>query len=107
MMPIYRLTFAITYRFVDERGTASTISFDANAQLPFTDVQYAATLVADRLVALSSAHLVGYTITYNVIYTETERAQPQSRVERKGMIGFLTAQGKSVTYQIPAILPEL
>jgi hypothetical protein len=106
-MPIQRPTLSVTYRFVDERGTTSTISFDATAQLPFDTIQRAAGAIGEHLTALSAARLVGYTITYSVMFEEHERSQPGSRVEHKGVISFGTAQGKTVTYQIPAIRPEV
>jgi hypothetical protein len=106
-MSTHRPIVSVTYRFIDGRGKAASISFDADATQTLDSIHQAAAAVADQLMLVSNATLVGYTLTYSVLYLSPERQSTDSRVEHKGVIGFRTAQGKQVTYQIPAIRMEL
>lgn len=89
--------WSVEYRFVDNNNNSATTGVNFPIALTLAEVQNAATQVANRLVALSDAVLVSYTITTG--YREDAAIAPpdSSEVERKLVIPLNTALRQGAT----------
>ena len=101
---VNRPSAQLTFGMVDGTGSKTTMSFD----VPYDTLAAAAVAAGDVLRPLiqtvTGCTIVSQSLTYSS--TDNAPASPtvDSRIERKGVIQFLTAAGKTVNYSIPGIL---
>lgn len=97
-------TATLDFTFRDESGSIGhTLIHVPYATLAAVAIAAADVIVA-AMAALSGATCLGYKLTYGK--TETEPADPAafSRVEDKGQFIWRTADGRTASFTIPAIL---
>jgi hypothetical protein len=98
-----RPTATLTYVVQDETGSKSNFSLDV-PQTTLMDVAMTAAGVLRPLIqAITDCAVLSYSLTYSSFDDAPEAAGVNSRVERKGIFQFLTANGKKVAYQVPGI----
>jgi hypothetical protein len=102
-----RPSASATFVLLDETGSRSTVQFD----IPKTTLVEAAFLGVGGLRALiatlTNCAVISQSVTYSQHDTTPEVPAAGSRVERKGVFTFRTAAGKTATYQIPGIIPDV
>lgn len=94
----------LTFVMRDETGSRATISFDVPYATDAETAIGAANLLRPLLAALTGCTIISQSLTYSQVENAPAPAAAGSRIERKGAVQFLTAAGKTVTYQIPGIL---
>lgn len=101
---IEKPTASLVYSLVDETGSNSTFSLDV-PEATLADVALTAAAALRPLIeACTDCEVVAYNLTYSSRNTTPAPAGGGSRVERKGVLQFLTAAGKVATYQLPGII---
>jgi len=99
-----RPTAQLTYGVVDGTGSKGTMQFD----IPYGTLAAAALAAADVLRPLiqtvTGCVITSQSISYSSVDNNPGLPTVDSRIERKGVLQFLTAAGKTVTYSIPGIL---
>jgi hypothetical protein len=104
MAVVEKPTASLTYTLQDETGSTSTFSLD----VPQTTAADAALTAAAALVpfinAATDCTIVGYQLTYGARDTAPPAAAAGSRVERKGVLQFITEAGKIATYSLPGVI---
>ncbi|MBK9943664.1 MAG: hypothetical protein IPP13_18815 [Kouleothrix sp.] len=104
---INRPTAQLTFVLVDGTGSRATMSFD----VPYDTLAAVAIAAADVLRplinALTGCVVVSQSLTYSSVDNTPAAPAADSRVERKGVVQFLTAVGKTVSYSIPGIWPTM
>jgi hypothetical protein len=102
-LPSAQLTFGMR----DSSGDIGRVQFD----VPYGTLAAVALAAADVLrplvQALTGCAIVSQSLTYGSTDNTNPAAQPNSRVERKGVFSFFTAAGKTVHYSIPSFLFSL
>ena len=96
-------TAQLTYGLVDETGSRSTIQFDVPYGTLTSLVITAAGVLRPLLAALTGCAIVSQSLTYSETDNAPTAPAAGSRIERKGLVSFFTAVGKTVSYQIPGI----
>lgn len=101
---VERPTASLTFTLVDETGSKGNVSFDV-PQDTLADVALTAAATLRPLIeACTDCEVVGYALSYSARNTTPAAAGAGSRVERKGVLTFNTAAGKTATYTIPGII---
>lgn len=101
---IERQTASLTYTLQDETGSKSTFSVDV-PESTLADVALTAAAALRPLIeACTDCEVISYALTYSARNTTPAAAAVNSRVERKGVLQFLTAAGKIATYQLPGVV---
>jgi hypothetical protein len=101
---IEKPTASLTYSLQDETGSTSTFSLDV-PESTLADVALTAAAALRPLIeACTDCEVTGYALTYSSRNTTPAAATANSRVERKGVLQFLTAAGKIATYQLPGVI---
>jgi len=97
----------LTVKLVDREGNVSSPSFRFGALLDVTDFIDAIPItLVPAIAALSNAEVAGWTLTHSATDPDVPAVtQPveASDVERKGRWSLRTANGHSVTVEIPSI----
>lgn len=101
---IEKPTASLTYTLIDETGSTSSFSLDVPESTPADVALTAAATLRPLIEACTDCAVTGYSLTYSARNTTPEAAAANSRVERKGVLQFVTAAGKIATYQLPGII---
>lgn len=101
---IEKLTAALTYTLVDETNSKSTFSLDVPQSTAADVALTAAAALRPLIEACTDCEVVSYQLTYGARNTTPAAAGAGSRVERKGVLQFLTEVGKVATYQLPGVI---
>lgn len=99
-----RPTAALVYSLVDETGSKSTFSLDCPSSTLADVALTAAAALVPLVQAASGCTVVSYNLTYGSRDTTPPAADAGSRVERKGVLQFITGAGKVATYSLPGII---
>ena len=102
-----RPTAQLTYTLLDGTGSRASMAFDVPYDTLAAVAIGAANVLRPLISALTGCEVVAQSLTYSTVNNLPLGADPESRVERKGVVTFLTANGKTVSYQIPGILSSL
>ena len=100
-------TAQLTFGLMDETGSRATIAFDVPYGTLASVAITAAGLLRPLLQALTGCTIVSQSLTYSEVDNAPAAPAAGSRVERKGLVQFYTAVGKTVSYQIPGISNSL
>jgi hypothetical protein len=101
---IERPTASLTYTLQDETGSKSNFSLDV-PESTLADVALTAAAGLRPLIeACTDCEVLSYALTYSSRNTTPAAAAAGSRVERKGVLQFITAAGKIASYQLPGII---
>lgn len=99
-----RPTAQLTYTLIDGTGSRGTMQFD----VPYGTLAAAAIAGASALrlliEALTGCVVVSQSLSYTSVDNAPSAPMADSRIERKGVVQFLTAAGKTVNYSIPGIV---
>lgn len=99
-----RPTAQLTFGMVDGSGSKGSMQFD----VPYDTLASVAIAAADVLRPLiqtvTGCRIVSQNLVYSSVDNAPAAAAADSRIERKGVLQFLTETGKTVTYSIPGIL---
>lgn len=94
----------VTFVLQDETGSTASVGFNVPAATTIADAVTAATAMVAHLDGISTATVLGWSISYNASEQGAGAAPgSESRVERKGAFVMGTAAAKKVTYQVPSI----
>lgn len=104
---VERPTASMTFGLLDETGSRSTVSFDVPEGTLADVALTAANAVRALLASVTGCAVVTQSLTYSQFDTTPEAPTAGSRVEKKGVLVFRTAAGKTVKYEIPGIEPAL
>ncbi len=96
-------TAQLTYVMVDAKGKRGTFQLDVPWGTLAAEAIAAASVFRVLVEAVSGCKCVSQSVSYTSRNNFPDPADAGSRVERKGVIQFLTAAGKTVNYSIPAI----
>ena len=100
-------TAQLTFVLVDGTGSRATMQFD----VPYDTLAAVAIAAADVLRpligALTGCTVVSQSLAYSSVDNAPVAPALESRVERKGVVQFLTAAGKTVSYSIPGIITSM
>lgn len=103
---VQRPTASLTYSLLDETGSTGVLSLDV-PQGTLADVAIvAAGLLRPVIEQITDCAILGYTLSYSSFDDAPPPAAAGSRIEHKGTFVFRTAAGKTVTYQVPGIIPS-
>lgn len=97
----------LTYVLRDQTGSRATIAFDVPTSTLVAVAISAADALRPLLAALTGCTIISQALTYSQIDNAPPAPAAGSRVERKGVVQFLTDAGKTVSYQIPGINQSL
>lgn len=101
---IERPTASLTYTLQDETGSKSTFSLDVPETTAADAALTAAATLRPLIEACTDCEVISYALTYSSRNTTPAAATANSRVERKGVLQFVTAAGKIATYQLPGVI---
>lgn len=101
---IEKPTASLTYTLIDETGSTSQFSLDVPQTTAADAALTAAATLRPLIEACTDCEVTGYTLSYAARNTTPAAAAVNSRVERKGVLQFVTAAGKIATYQLPGII---
>lgn len=101
---IEKPTASLTYSLIDETGSTSTFSLDVPQTTAADAALTAAATLRPLIEACTDCEVTGYALTYTSRNTTPGAAAANSRVERKGVLQFVTEAGKIATYQLPGII---
>lgn len=96
-------TAQLTYGLVDGTGSRATMQFDVPYDTLAAVAIGAADVLRPLIEALTGCVIVSQSLTYSSVDNAPAAPAVDSRVERKGVVQFLTAAGKTVSYSIPGI----
>lgn len=100
---IDRPTAQLTYGLVDGTGSRSTMQFDVPYATLAAVAIAAANVLRPLIQTITGCVIVSQSLSYSAVDNAPGAPTVDSRVERKGVIQFLTAVGKTVNYSIPGI----
>lgn len=103
-MALVNLATSVTFSFVDESASKSSMQVSAAAGTTLADLRTAANALVPLLEAASDCSCTGYNITATTIETDLPVPAAGSRVERKGNFDFRTAAGKLASVSVPGII---
>lgn len=104
-MAIVNLPPTVTFSLVDESGSRSECQVSILAATTIADARTAADALTAELNAASDAVVESYSITFSSVETEPAAPTAGGRVEKKGVLIFRTAAGKTAQVTIPAVIP--
>lgn len=100
---VERPSASLTFGLLDETGSRSTISFDVPADTLADAALTAANAVRLLLANVTGCAIVSQSVTYSQFDTTPELPAAGSRVEKKGVLVFRTAAGKTARYEVPGV----
>lgn len=106
MAPV-NLPITVTWSVVDGSGSPGQVQAHAGAAATLADIRTAATAAIALIQAATGCAVIDYSINASTIETEPAVGNPDSRVERRGLLSFRTAAGKLSQITIPGILDAL
>ena len=101
---IERPSAALSFSLQDETGSKSTFNLDVPVDTSADVALTAAAALRPLIEACTDCVVNGYQLSYSSRNTTPEAAAAGSRVERKGVLQFLTAAGKIASYSLPGVI---